>query len=179
MVLLEMYTSKDVAAVAVCSALWGVLNAWLSPIIWQLTHLPFLCDMLAFIALILVIWWTRKFGAASFVGLVVAAMTLMVTPTAFQTLAFVVAAMVFDIVTRTLGYGRLFKNLAWGGVVLVVSSVLCAGLAGAIIGASFMGFKTLQAILTFGGLHAIGGLIGGVIGVVVVNALVTRHIKTI
>ncbi len=173
-----MYTSKDIAAIAVCSAFWGVLNAWLSPLVWQLTRLPFLCDMLAFMALILVIWWTRKFGAASLVGLVVAGMTLIVTPTAFQMLGFVVAVMVFDVVTRFLGYERLFKNLAWGGFVLVVISVLCAGLAGAIIGASFMGFKTLQAILAFGGLHAIGGLIGGILGVVVVKALVARRIKT-
>ncbi len=173
-----MYTSKDMAAIAVCSALWGVLNAWLSPIVWQLTRLPFLCDMLAFMALILVIWWTRKFGAASLVGLVVAGMTLIVTPTAFQMLGFVAATIVFDIVTRLLGYERLFKNLTWGGIVLVVISVLCAGFAGTIIGVSFMGFRTLPTILAFGGLHAIGGLIGSIIGVIVVKALVARHVKT-
>jgi len=173
-----MYTSKDVAAIAVCSALWGVLNAWLSPIVWQLTRLPFLCDMLAFMALVLVIWWTRKFSAASLVGLVVVGMTFMVNPTAFQMLGFVVASIVFDIVTRLLGYERIFKNLTFGGIVLVVISVLCAGLAGTIIGAFFMGFKTLQAILAFGGLHAIGGLIGAIIGVVVVKALAARRIKT-
>jgi hypothetical protein len=173
-----MFTSRDIAAVAVCSALWGVLNAWLSPLVWQLTHLPFLCDMLAFMALILVIWWTRKFGAASLVGLVVAAMTLIITPTASQMLGFVAATIVFDLVTRFLVYERLFKNLTWGGIVLVVISVLCAGLAGSIIGVSFMGFKTLQAILAFGGLHAMGGLIGAIIGVVVVKALVARRIKT-
>jgi len=173
-----MYTAKDVAAIAVCSAFWGVLNAWLSPIVWQLTHVPFLCDMLAFMALILVIWWTRKFGVASVVGLVVAAMALMVNPTAFQMLGFVVAAIVFDVVTRSLGYDRLFRNLTWGGVILVVISVLCAGLAGIIIGVSFMGFKTLPAVLTFSGLHAIGGLIGGIIGVVVVKAMIARRVKT-
>jgi hypothetical protein len=172
-----MFTSKDIAAIAVCSALWGVLNAWLSPIVWQLTHLPFLCDMLAFMALILAIWWTRKFGAASLVGLVVVGMTLMVTPTAFQMMGFVVATIVFDAVTRFLGYGRLFKNFTWGGMVLVVISVLCAGLAGTIIGASFMGFRTLPAVLSFAGLHAFGGLIGGLIGVVLVRALMARHIK--
>jgi hypothetical protein len=178
-VLLELYTSKDIAAIAVCSALWGVLNAWLSPIVWQLTHLPFLCDMLAFMALILVIWWTRKFGAASLVGLIAAAMTLMVTPTAFQMLGFVIASIVFDIVTRFLGYENLFKNLTWGAMMLLVISVLCAGLAGTIIGASLMGFKTLQAVLAFGGLHAIGGLIGAIFGVVAVKALVARRVKTI
>jgi len=173
-----LYTSRDVAAIAVCAALWGVLNAWLSPIVWQLTHLPFLCDMLAFMVLILVAWWTRKFGAASLVGLIAATMTLLVTPTAMQMLGFVTASIVFDIVTRFLGYEKLFKNLAWGGMMLVVISVLCAGLAGAIIGVSLMGFKTLQAILAFGGLHAIGGFIGALIGVAMVKALVARRVKT-
>ena len=171
------FTSRDIAAIAVCSALWGVLNAWLSPIVWQLTRMPFLCDMLAFMALILAIWWTRKFGAASLVGLVVAGMTLIVTPTAFQMLGFVAATIVFDIVTRLLGYERLFKNLTLGGTILVVISVLCAGVAGTIIGAFFMGFKTTEAILAFAGLHAIGGLIGGIIGVVVLRALMARRVK--
>jgi hypothetical protein len=171
------FTSRDIAAIAVCSALWGVLNTFISPIFWQLTHMPFLCDMLAFIALILVIWWTRKFSAASLVGLVVAGMTFMVNPTAFQMLGFVVASIVFDIVTRLLGYERLFKNLTLGGMILVVISVLCTGLAGTIIGIFFMGFRTVQAILMFAGLHAIGGLIGGIIGVVLVKALVARRVK--
>jgi hypothetical protein len=36
--------------------------------------------MLAFMSLIVVTWWTRKFGAASLVGFVVAAMTLIANP---------------------------------------------------------------------------------------------------
>jgi len=171
------FTSRDIAAIAVCSALWGVLNTLISPIFWQLTHMPFLCDMLAFVALILVIWWTRKFGAASLVGVMVAGMTFTVNPTAFQMSGFVAASIVFDIVTRLLSYERLFKNLTLGGLILVVASVLSAGLAGTIIGTFFMGFKTIEATLMFAGLHAIGGLIGAIIGVVLVKALVARRVK--
>jgi len=172
-----MFTSRDIGAIAVCSALWGVLNALISPIFWQLTHMPIICDMLAFTVLILVIWWTRKFGAASLVGLIVTVLTFSVNPVAFQMLGFLVASIVFDIMTRILGYDRLFKNLTWGGMMLAMISVLCAGLAGAIIGTYVMGFGTSQAILTFAGLHAIGGLIGAMIGVVLVKALVVRRVK--
>jgi len=173
-----MYTSRDIAAVAACSALWGILNTLISPIFWQLTRMPFLCDLLAFMALILVVWWTRKFGAASLTGVVVAAMTLTIQPTAFHILAFIAASIVFDIAVKALGYERLFASPVGGSLILIILSVLSAGIAGAIIGPLFMGLGALQAILTFSGLHAFGGLIGGIIGVVVVRALTARRIKS-
>jgi len=173
-----MFAPRDIAAIAVCSALWGILNALISPIFWQLTHMPFLCDMLAFAALILVIWWTRKLGAASLVGLIVTVMTFSVNPAAFQMLGFLAASIVFDVMARFLGYERLFKNLAWGGMMLAVISVLSAGLAGAVIGSFVMGLGTPQTILIFAGLHAMGGLIGAIIGVVLVKALLIRHVKS-
>jgi hypothetical protein len=172
------FTTRDIAAIAVCSALWGVLNTILSPVFWELTKMPFLCDLLAFTVLVLVIWWTEKFGAASFVGVIVTVMTLMLRPTAFHMTGFLVASVVFDVATRILGYGRLFQNPVWGSAVLITFSVLSAGIAGIIIGAFFMGFKTQQAILSFAGLHALGGLIGGAIGVMTVRALIARRVRS-
>ena len=171
------FKSRDIAAIAVCSALWGTLNTLLSQIFWELTKMPFLCDLLAFTVLILVIWWTGKFGAASFIGVIVAAMTLMLRPTAFHITGFIAASIVFDAATRALGYKRLFQNPVGGSAVLIIFSVISAGIAGIIIGTFFMGFKTQQAILTFAGLHAFGGLIGGVIGVVLVRALIARRVR--
>jgi len=171
------FTSRDIAAVAVCSALWGILNTFISPIFWQLTRMPFLCDLLAFMALILVVWWTRKFGAASLTGLVVAGITLTLRPTSFDILAFVAASIVFDVATRILSYEQLFRNPIRGSAMLIFLSLASAGIAGAIIGPFFMGFRTQQAILTFSGLHAFGGLIGGVLGVILVRALMARRIK--
>lgn len=172
------FTTRDIAAIAVCSALWGVLNTLLSPIFWELTRMPFLCDLLAFTVLILAIWWTGKFGAASFVGMIVTTMTLMLRPTAFHMTGFIVASIVFDAATRVLGYRRLFQNRVEGSAVLIIFSVLSAGIAGIIIGTFFMGFKTQEAILPFAGLHAFGGLIGGIIGVITVRALIARHIRS-
>lgn len=172
-------SSRDVAAVAFCSALWGFLNTWMSPIFYKLTRMPFLCDMLAFAVLVLVIWWTRKAGAASLVGITVAAMTFMINPTAFQMLGFIAAAMVYDVATRLLGYERLFRNFAFGAIILIGISMMCAALAGLIIGAFFMGYTTQSAILIWGGLHAIGGLIGGTIGVITVKALMIRQVSSL
>jgi hypothetical protein len=141
--------------------------------------MPFLCDLLAFSSLIIIVWWTRKLGAASLTGLIVSILTIVLRPTAFQMLGFIVASILFDILTRGVGYKRLLEHRLVGSAILVLISLLCGGVAGAIIGSFFMGFKTLVAVLTFSGLHALGGLIGGVLGVVLVRALMTRKVSVL
>jgi hypothetical protein len=168
--------TRGVTAVAVCAALWAVLNALVSPVFWQFTQMPFLCDLLAFAALILVVWWTRRFGAASVTGVVFGVLSLILRPGAFFNVAFVVAAIAFDFLTRAVGYDRMFSKPLVGSIVAVLISVVCAALAGLIIGALFMNFTILPAILAFAGLHAIGGVIGGVIGAGIVMNLKARRI---
>lgn len=163
-------------AVAISAPLWGVLNILMSPIFWQLTHMPFLCDLLAFLSLTVVVWWTRKFGAASLTGLVVTALTLVLRPGAFHMVGFAVASMVFDISVKAAGYRNCLEEAPRGAVCLIAFSVLSAGVAGATIGTFFMGFKTLPSVLTFAGLHSVGGFIGGAMGVVVIRALMARKI---
>jgi len=170
------FTTRDVAAIAASSALWGILNILISPIFWQVTGMPFICDLLAFISLILVIWWTRKFGSASLTGFTVTALTLVLRPGAFFMLAFIVASILFDVLTRAVGYRSSFESGVRGSLILVLFSTLCAGVAGSIIGSLFMGFSTAVAVLTFAGLHAVGGVIGGTIGAILVGALMRRKV---
>ena len=138
--------------------------------------MPFMCDLLAFISLILVVWWTRKFGSASFTGLVVTALTLMLRPGAFHMLGFIVASILFDVLVKAVGYKLSFESGLRGSLILILFSTLCAGIAGAIIGIFFMGFNTTTAILTFAGLHAVGGVIGGAIGAFLIGALMKRKV---
>lgn len=149
----------------------------ISPIFWQLTRMPFLCDLLAFMSLTLVVWWTRKFGAAMVTGLVVAALTLILRPGAFDILAFAAASPFFDAATRAVGYRNCLDKTTASVVCIVLFSMISAGMAGVIIGSFFMDLRTLPAILTFAGLHAIGGVIGGAIGVTIVRALAARRIQ--
>jgi hypothetical protein len=131
---------------------------------------------MAFAALILVAWWTRGFGAASLTGVIFGLLTLVLRLGAFFNSAFVVAAIAFDLLTRTAGYNRIFSKRIVGSIVVVLVSIACAALAGLIIGAVFMGFTTLPGVLAFAGLHAIGGVIGGLVGVGVVATLKGRRI---
>jgi len=170
------FSTRDLAAVAVSSSFWAVLNALISPIFWQLTHMPFLCDLLAFMSLTLVVWWTGKFGAASLTGLVVMALTLVLRPGQFFILGFVAASVLFDILTKGAGYSNCFNKTLRGAACLISFSVLSSGASGVIIGRFFMGLESLLSILTFAGLHAIGGVIGGAIGVAIIKALIARGI---
>ena len=173
------FTSKDIMAISIGAALWAILNVLISPIFWQLTHMPFLCDFFAFVSLVLIIWLTRKLGAASLNGFIATVLTLVLRPAAFHMLGFIVASIVFDALTRAIGYENCFRKPFRGSFIVIVISTFCAFMAGAIISSLFMAFKALTAILTFAGLHAIGGLIGGSLGIILVRALVIRNVHSI
>lgn len=170
---------RDVTAVAASAAVWAILNILLSPIVWELTHMPLLCDLLAFASLILVVWWIRKLGAASLTGLIVAVLTFILRPGSFYILGFVAGAVAFDLLSKGVGYTRLFRRPFSGSLIMILLSVVCAALAGALIASFFMGLTTLIAVATFSGLHAIGGFMGGALGVVTVRALEARGVAEI
>ena len=171
-VTMPYFGTKDIVAIVICAVLWTALNSTLAPVFFAATHLPFLCDFLAFVSLILVVWWTRKFGAASFTGLIVAGLSLAFRPGATQMIGFAVASIAFDILTRIVGYRNCLDKPLSAVVGLTSFSTICAGLAGSIIGSFFMNPR--QPITIFAGLHAVGGFIGGVIGLILMGALKTR-----
>ncbi|RLI47182.1 hypothetical protein DRO69_01245 [Candidatus Bathyarchaeota archaeon] len=166
--------TQDIAAIALCTAFWGVLNLTLAPLIWQMTHLPFTCDLLGFVSLTLVAWWTRRFGAASLTGLLVAGLTLSLRPNAFYMFGFIAASISFDILIRLVGYHNSFDKPLLSIVSIISFSTICAGLAGLIIGRFFLEFPV--ALEWFAGMHAIGGFIGGIVGVTIIRALVARKV---
>jgi hypothetical protein len=40
--------SREITSIALLAALWGVLNSIFSPILFRMTGLPFLCDLIGF-----------------------------------------------------------------------------------------------------------------------------------
>ena len=171
------FETRDISGIAIFAALWGILNVTLSPAFFKLFHLPFLCDLIGFASITLAVWWVRKLGTATLVGVIATIMNFMLRPTAMHFIGFTAASVVFDVLAFIPGYERLFKQRILG---LIIISVISAAVAGLIIGSFLMAPTALQrwgGVLGWAGLHAIGGIIGGIVGVSLMNALVIRGIS--
>jgi len=171
------FTTRDLAGIVVFAVLWGILNVLLSQAFFQMFQLPFLCDIIGFSSLVLAVWWVRKFGTAVFVSLIALMINMFLRPTALHFFGFFAASIVFDVLTFFAGYERLFEKRLFGSVVLFVVSVLSAAFAGLVIGAFLMDPVILAkqgGTLVWSGLHAVGGIIGGALGVFLMNAVVAR-----
>jgi len=163
--------ADDIAVIAMSAAFWSVLNATLAPLFWQVTRLPILCDLLAMISLIVAVWWVRKLGTATLVGLLATVLNFILRPGAVHFLGFTAASAVFDALTRAAGYGRCFSGGA-GPALLAALGTASTWVAGLTIGAFFMGGNTPLA--WFSALHAAGGLLGSLLGISLVKALEKR-----
>jgi len=141
--------------------------------------MPFLCDLIGFAVLILGAWWIRKPGALTIVGFIATIINLGLG-TGMQFLGFLAASIFFDVIVASIGYRRAFNKPAFTVVSMMIVAVASAALAGAIIGAVFITNATLLArwggVAGWAGLHMIGGVIGGIIGVTLVLALKKRKI---
>ena len=173
------FKTQDIAAITIFAALWGVLNSEISPIFFKMFQLPFLCDLIGFASIILAVWYVRKLGTATLVGLIATLINFMLVPTAIHFLGFTAAVIVFDVLASLIGYKRLFKKRLLGPLSLFSISVFSAAVAGLIIGTFFMtpaGLEKWGGVFGWAGLHAVGGIIGGALGASLMSALTARGI---
>jgi hypothetical protein len=172
------FKTLDVAAIAICGALWGVLNVLFAPFFFRATGMPFLCDLIGFAVLILGAWWIRKPGFLTFVGLIATIINLALG-TGMQFLGFLAASAFFDVAVAAIGYGRAFKKPAYTAVSMMIVAIISAAIAGIVIGNLFTAGPVLASwggVAGWAGLHMIGGVMGGFIGITLVLALKKRRI---
>ena len=173
------FNSRDVAAIALCGALWGVLNSIFAPLFFRMVGLPFLCDLIGFTTLVLAAWLIRKPGAITAVGLVATGINFVFNPAGTHFLGFAAASVVFDLSMLIVGYEIPFGKPLYTFSIMVPISIVSAALAGFIIGTFFMSGQSLViwgGVLVWAGLHAMGGLIGGSIGAFLVILLTSRKV---
>lgn len=171
--------TRDIAAIAIGAALWGVLNAIFSPVVFSLTGLPILCDLIGFTVLTFAAWWIRKLGAVTAIGLIATIINFILNPGGIFFLGFTAASIVFDLTSKFAGYDRCFKKPAYAMTTAVAISTLSAAVAGFIIGSFFMPIPAMAAwggVAGWAGLHAAGGVIGGTLGGLIVNMLIARKV---
>jgi len=173
------FNTRNVAAIAICAALWGVLNSIFAPLFFSMTHLPFFCDLIGFSVLTLAAWWIRKFGAITIVGLLATVINFALVPGAFHFLGFTVASIFFDVTISLVGFNKPFSKKAYTVASVMPISIVSAALAGYIIGTFFMAGPALASmggVLGWAGLHAIGGIVGGAIGTSLVTGIDARKV---
>ncbi|MBT0160147.1 hypothetical protein G4O51_09200 [Candidatus Bathyarchaeota archaeon A05DMB-2] len=169
------FNSRDMAAIAICAALWGVLNSIFSPVFFSMTHLPFFCDLIGFSVLTLAAWWVRKFGAITMIGVIATVINFAMIPTAVHFLGFTAASIFFDLTISLVGFNKPFSKKAYTIASMMPISIVSAALAGYLIGTFFMA-NPAGGALGWAGLHAIGGVVGGAIGTSLVTGLNARRI---
>lgn len=175
------FKSRDIAIIAICASLWGVLNSLFSPIFFSMFGLPLLCDLIGFTALTITVWWTRKFGSATIVGAIATVINFMLNPGAMIFLGFTAASIVFDVASWLIKYENIFRRHLNIAISMITISTFSAAVAGFLIGTFFMAAPALAkwgGVLGWAGVHAMGGVIGGIVGVVLVSGLISRGIQT-
>ena len=131
------FNSLDLAAIALCSALWGVLNRFFAPIFFQMFGLPFLCDIIGFSILILAVWWIQKLGAITLIGVVATGISFALGG-GIHFLGFTLASVFFDFAARLIGYITSFKKSIYTITSMLTISIISAAIAGFLIGTFFM-----------------------------------------
>jgi hypothetical protein len=173
------FNTRNIAAIAICAALWGVINSIFAPLFFSVTHLPFFCDMVGFSVLILAAWWIKKFGAITIIGAIATLINFALVPNPYHFLGFTAASVFFDLTISLVGFNKPFSKKAYTVASMMPVSVLSAALAGYIIGTFFMAgptFASMGGVLGWTGLHVIGGVIGGAVGTSLVTGLDARRI---
>ena len=173
------FNTRDVAAIAICAALWGVLNSIFAPVFFSMTHLPFFCDLIGFSVLTLAAWWVRKFGAITIVGAIATVINFAMVPNAVHFLGFTAASILFDLTISVVGFNKPFSKKAYTVASMMPISIVSAALAGYIIGTFFMAGPALApvgGVLGWAALHMVGGVVGGAIGVSLVTGLDARKV---
>lgn len=173
------FKTKELVAITLLAALWGILNAIFAPIFFRAFSLPLLCDFIGFATLTIAAWWIRKPGALTFIGLVATAISFIINPAGIQFLGFTVASIAFDLALSLIGYNNIFKRKTLVVISIIPISTISAALAGFLIGSFFVGASNIAFLGGVAGwviIHATGGIIGGIIGVLLVFNLISRKI---
>lgn len=173
------FDTRDIAAVSISASLWAVLNWLVAPIFWELTHTPILCDMIGTSQFVLTLWWTKKPGSVTFMGVVATVLNFILRPGALHFLGFTASSIVFDAAAVVL-LKKDYLDSIRGALTLVILSLISTFVAGAIIGSFFMNPLLLSnmygGVIFFAGLHAAGGVVGGTLGVVITKGLDARQV---
>jgi hypothetical protein len=169
--------SVNIALISIFSALWVVLNLTIAPLGFAIFHLPVVHSLIIFFMLVLVIWATGQYGAASAVSIIGSAIVVLANPQVLPVLGFVPAAFLFDLVLLINHHRVNLKAVNIGIVVLV--TVVCAFVAAVVNGIVILNLVLMFTLTVWAGWNVLGGIIGVVIALPVVGILEKAQVKRV
>ena len=172
----NIFSTVDIALVAVFTALWAVLNLTLGPLSFQLLHLPILHDFGVFLTLLLVTWITGRFGTSLLAGIIGSVIAILMGGP-ILIVGFAAAAILFDLMM--LASRHKIRISLKSLLIAAISTIVSAYFAGAVIGIFFMGNGTQWALTFWGGWHLIGGILAVTVALPIIVVLEKANIRKI
>jgi hypothetical protein len=169
--------SVNIALISIFSALWVVLNLTIAPLGFAIFHLPVVHSLIIFFMLVLVIWATGQYGAASAVSIIGSAIVVLANPQVLPVLGFVPAAFLFDLVLLINHHRVNLKAVNIG--IVVLATVVCAFVAAVVNGIVILNLALMFTLTVWAGWNVLGGIIGVVIALPVVGILEKAQVKRV
>src|SRR5665647_471679 len=165
--------SVNIAVISIFSALWVALNLTVAPISFRLTGLPIIHIIIIFFILLLVIWATNQYGAATLVGIIGSTIVLLAGGP-LPVIGFIVAAIIFDLVLLINHHKIRVKTINVG--IAILGTIVSAS-AAAIV--NFTLVSPTFAITIWVGLIVAGGIIGVILALPIVRILERAQVKKV
>ncbi len=165
--------SVNIAVISIFSALWVALNLTVAPISFRLTGLPIIHSIIIFFILLLVIWATNQYGAATLVGIIGSTIVLLAGGP-LPVIGFIVAAIIFDLFLLINHHKISVKIINVG--IAILGTIVSAS-AAAIV--NFTLVSPTFAITIWVGLIVAGGIIGVILALPIVRILERAQVKKI
>ena len=166
----------DLALVSFFSAFWIALNFTVAPIGFRLFGLPVVHSIIAFLTLLLTVWATGKYGAATIVGMVGSAIVLLAGGP-LPVIGFAASSILFDAILIA-NHHKINRKL-YNTAIVLVATVMCSYFAGIVNGILILNQPVLFAATLWAGWTVAGGLIGLAVTLPIIAALEKADVKKV
>lgn len=170
------FATTNIALIGIFSSLWVALNLTVAPLGFTLTHLPTIHSAIIFVTLLLVVWATGQYGAASLVGIIGSAIVVLAGGP-LPILGFVPAAIIFDLFLLLSHHKVNLKAVNVG--IAVLASLICACVAAIVNGLIILNLQLIFTLTVWAGWNILGAIIGFAIAFPIIVALEKAEVRKV
>jgi len=172
----KRFNTRNIALISIFGALWIALNLVAAPISFSLTGLPVIHVFLVYFVLLLVVWATGEFGAASFVGLVGSAIVLLAGGP-LPMFGFAAGSVLFDSILILNHHILTTKNSSIA--IAVIATIVSSYVAGNINGLLILNLPLAFSATIWSGENLAGATLSLIVALPTINFLEKAKIRQI